>query len=64
MRCDGARETHWATRHSGVTPSKTKEILKSPCFLDLNGILNSITFFTIFRIKAFQNLLFQNENNY
>ena len=29
----GARETHWATCHKGVTPSKTKEFLESPCFL-------------------------------
>ena len=28
--CGGARETHWATCHNGVTPSKTKELLKSP----------------------------------
>ena len=33
----GARETHSATCHNGVTPSRTKEFLKSPCFLDLNG---------------------------
>ena len=30
--CGGARETHWATCHNGVTPSKTKEFLKSPRF--------------------------------
>ena len=30
--CDGARETHWATCHNIVTPSKTKEFLQSPCF--------------------------------
>ena len=30
--CDGTRETHWATCHDRVTPSKTKEFLKSPCF--------------------------------
>ena len=30
--CGGARETHWATCHNLVTPSKTKESLKSPCF--------------------------------
>ena len=35
--CGGARETHGATCHNGVTPSKTKEFLKFPCFLDLNG---------------------------
>ena len=32
MWCGGARETHWATCHDKVTPSKTKEFLKSPCF--------------------------------
>ena len=35
--CGGARETHWATCHKGVTPSKTKEFFKSPAFLDPNG---------------------------
>ena len=30
--CGGARETHWATCHNEVTPSETKELLKSPCF--------------------------------
>ena len=30
--CGGARETHCATYNNGVTPSKTKEFLKSPCF--------------------------------
>ena len=30
--CDGVRETHWATCHNWVTPSKTKEFLKSSCF--------------------------------
>ena len=30
--CGGARETHWATCHNRVSPSKTKEFLKSPCF--------------------------------
>ena len=35
--CGGARETHLATCHNGVTSSKTKEFLKSPCFLDING---------------------------
>ena len=34
----GARETHWAECHNGVTPNKTKEFLKSPCFLDLGRI--------------------------
>ena len=29
----GARKTHWATRHYRETPSKTKEFLKSSCFL-------------------------------
>ena len=38
--CGGARETHWATCHNRVTPSKTKEFLESPCFLIL-----IITFF-------------------
>ena len=37
MWCGGARRTYWATRHNGVTLIKTKEFLKSPCFLDLNG---------------------------
>ena len=37
--CGDARETHGARCHNGVTPSKTKEFLKSPClFLNLNGI--------------------------
>ena len=31
------RETHLAICHNGVTPSKTKEFLKSPFFLDPNG---------------------------
>ena len=31
--CGGAWETHWATYQNGVTPSKTKKFLKSPCFL-------------------------------
>ena len=31
--CGGAREPHWATCHNGVTPSKTKEVLKYSCFL-------------------------------
>ena len=30
--CGGERETHWATCHNEVTPSKTKEIVKCPCF--------------------------------
>ena len=30
--CGVARKTHLATCHNGVTPSKTKEFLKSPCF--------------------------------
>ena len=36
--CGGALETHWATCHNEVTASKTKEFLKSFCFLDHNGI--------------------------
>ena len=28
----GARETHCATCHDGLSPSKSKEFLKSPCF--------------------------------
>ena len=32
---------HWVTCHKGVTPSKTKAILKSPRFLDLNGTKNT-----------------------
>ena len=31
--CGGAREIHWATCHNRVTPSYTKEFLKSPRFL-------------------------------
>ena len=31
--CSGARETHLATRLNGLTPSETKEFLKSPRFL-------------------------------
>ena len=42
MWCGGAQEAHWATFHNEVTPSKIKEFLKSPCFLDLNGILIEI----------------------
>ena len=34
-RVGGAQETHLATYHYGVTPSKTREFL--PAFLDLNG---------------------------
>ena len=30
--CGGARETHWATCHNRVTPSRSKEFLKCPCF--------------------------------
>ena len=30
--CAGAQETHRATCHHGVTPSKTMEFLKSPRF--------------------------------
>ena len=30
--CGGAPEPHWSTRYNGVTPRKTKEFLKSPCF--------------------------------
>ena len=37
MRRAGARETHWATCHNGVNQIKTKEFLKFPAFLDLNG---------------------------
>ena len=35
--CGGARKTHRATCHDGVTPCKTKDFLNYPCFLDLNG---------------------------
>ena len=35
--CGGTWETHLATCHHWVTPSKTKEFLKSPRFLDLTG---------------------------
>ena len=34
--CGGARETYWPTCQNEVTFSKTKELFKSPCFLDLN----------------------------
>ena len=30
--CGGARETHYDTCHNRVTPSKTKKLLKTPCF--------------------------------
>ena len=30
--CGGARKTQWATCHNRVTPTKTKEFLKSPRF--------------------------------
>ena len=30
-----ARERRWVTCYNGVTPSKTKEFLKSPCFVRL-----------------------------
>ena len=30
--CGGAPSTHWATCNNGVTPSKSKEFLESPCF--------------------------------
>ena len=40
--CGGARETHWASCHNGVTPSKTEGFIKSPWLLDLNGIINDI----------------------
>ena len=30
--CCGARETHWATCHNGVTPIHTKDVPKSPRF--------------------------------
>ena len=38
--CGDARETHWATCHNGVSPSKTKEFLESPCFMDRNSRKN------------------------
>ena len=37
--CGGAPETHWATCHNAVSSNKTKKFLKSPVFLDLNGIV-------------------------
>ena len=37
MWCGGARGTHRATCHNEMTPRKSKEFLKSPCFSDLNG---------------------------
>ena len=42
--CGGARETHWATCCNEVTPSKTKEFLKSPCF-----------FFILMVVRTFEN---------
>ena len=56
MLCDGARETHWTTCHNGVTPSKTKEFLKSPRFFDLNGMifLNYGFYFKLSLTKFFQ----------
>ena len=41
VRCGGARETHLATCHNGVTPIKTKEFLKSSFFSDLNGTISN-----------------------
>ena len=35
--CGGARETHWATCHNEVTPSKSKEFLKSPFFFTIQN---------------------------
>ena len=35
--CGGARETHWATCHNRVTPTKTTEFSNLPAFSDLNG---------------------------
>ena len=32
LRCGSAREPHWAICHNRMTPRKTKEFLKSPCF--------------------------------
>ena len=43
--CGGTRETHWATCHNGVTLSKTKEFLKSPCFFRLMIWLFILIFF-------------------
>ena len=39
----GARETHCATCHNGMTPSEIEEFLKSPCFLDLNGSFKGVS---------------------
>ena len=43
--CGGARETHSATRHNEGTPSKTKELLKSPCFFKILMVVNFHRFF-------------------
>ena len=48
--CGGARETHWATCHNGLTPSKTKEFFKSSRFLNLNGTIITAVSHTVCRI--------------
>ena len=40
MSCGGARAAHGATCYNEGTPSKPKKFLKSPHFLDPNGISN------------------------
>ena len=44
VSCGGARETHWATCHNGVTPSKTKEFFKSSCFFEISMVV--ITYYS------------------
>ena len=39
--CGGARETHWAPCHDGVTSNKTKEFLKYPYFFRSQWYLKS-----------------------
>ena len=68
MWCGGARETHWATYHKRVTPSKTKEFLKSSCFLDLNSrrslevILPYKQYFLHIKLHNFRWCIYDNEN--
>ena len=42
VRCGGARETNWATCHNRLTPSETKEFLKSPCFFRFKWYFKSL----------------------
>ena len=51
--CCGARETCWATCYNEVTPSKTKEFLKSPCFLRYKWYISN----TLLKFIEFQYFL-------